>query len=59
MAGSVYNLINNEFDYADPYADGLESLGDDFYNDFELDESIYYGDNGHGIKQGARDEWVN
>jgi len=44
MAGSVYNLINNEFDYKDPYEEGLKELGDDFYADKQVEENYWFKD---------------
>ena len=54
MAGSVYNLINNEFDYQDPYEDGLKELGDDFYADKQVRENYWVED-----KKGRKDLWVS
>jgi hypothetical protein len=51
MAGSIYNLINNEFDYQDPYEEGLQGLGDDFYMDKQVNEDLLF-------EQGEQ-KWVN
>lgn len=40
MAGGVYNLINNEFEYMDD--EETETQGDDFYESVEFDDDVYY-----------------
>jgi hypothetical protein len=43
MAGSVYNLINNEFEYQSDGEDSQEgTTGDSFYDDLEINEDDYY-----------------
>ena len=42
MAGSVYNLINNEKEYTTQEANVNQGLGDDFGDDLSFDDSYMY-----------------
>ena len=42
MAGSVYNLVNNEHEYIEDSQADIAATSDDFYQDKEVDEEAYY-----------------
>jgi len=42
LAGSAYNLVNNEFEYLGNEESGAEGGGDDFYDDLEINDEDYY-----------------
>ncbi len=50
MAGSTYNLINNEREYTDDDEETIAAMSDDFYDDKEFDDSAYYEQH-HGTEE--------